>query len=278
MHAEVFVCVLQWTVQVSSQAMLSIIFLSFAFIYQLSTTFGDNRLNYYDPKIELGVIQNWYNMVKSPLHDDTSMTQLDNEAKSMVGQKDRYMDKYLKRAKDLYRAKWKESSKCVSDLTRAECLVVMMFTDEFYREYNQESTKRNWKPYRVYTTLLTSALKKLAKFDPIPKGKSLYRGVKFRPLQPTSERIFWKAFTSTSLNYEIAKQFAGRDGTVLEFKSPASIVAGKVGTLTKFPQQEEVILMPFEAFDVVPDGGQGFHFKTSKTQELLKRTFRLGKL
>lgn len=245
--------------------MLPIFFVAYAFIYQLPTTSGDRNLNYYDAKGELKIIQEWYNLVKSPLDETKALDELKKEAKSEAGKQGTQMNDFLTDA-------FAKRKKCaqVKTLPQAECLVVMMYTNKFYIEYNQASTNRNWKPYRVYTTLLMSALKKLAGIYPLPPGTTVYRGIKVKANSPpTGSRLFWKAFTSTSLNYEIAKEYAGEDGTILEFQLPDSRYAAKVDKLSNFPQ-EEVLLLPFEAFDFVKADNKGIHFKTSKTQELLK--------
>ena len=260
--------------QASLRTMFSISFLAFSFIYQLSTTSGDS-LDYYDAKKRLDIVELWYHKVKDPLID--AITQLNAEATNQTGKNGSRMDYYLQRAKSDYHRKWNDSIKCVSDLTQEECLAVMMYTDEFYKEYNLASSRSIWTPYKVYTTLLTSGLKKLAQFDPIHDA-TLYLGIRFKAESPICRRIFWKAFTSTSLNVTIARGFAGLNGTVLEFRPPASSVAGKVGMLTNFPQQKEVILLPFEEFDVVQDVDQGFYFKSTKIQKVLKPTIRVGKL
>ena len=46
--------------------------------------------------------------------------------------------------------------------------------------------------------------------------KTLYRGVKFQT--PNNQSGYWSAFTSTSLNKDIAQNFAGPSGTVFEIR------------------------------------------------------------
>lgn len=246
--------------------MLLIFFLAFAFIYQLSSTSESSSLNYYDAEAELNVIREWYEMVRIPLDETTSMKQLGNEAWNVTGKPGTRMNEYLHRAISL--------NKSVSGLTRAECLVVTMYTDDndaraFYREYNVASTNRIWQPYCIYTTRLMSALGKLAKIEPLPTNATLYRGISFRPETPRARRIFWKAFTSTSLDFQTANYFAGPYGTILVFQPPASRHAAQIWKLSKFSMEKEVILLPFEAFDFWYANDRELYFNISETQELL---------
>jgi len=254
-------------------AMLQFFFLAFAFYFPLSTSSPLPSLNYYDANSahDQHIIREWYNMVKIPLDDTTSMQQLTNEAKDTTGKPvGSRMLEYLHRV-----MQWQYQSKCagVPGLTIAECLTVQMYTDGFYIEYNQATTNRNWRPYRVYTTLMMSALRKLSKIDPVPPGYTLYRGINFKATPPTSKRIVWKALTSTSLNIAVAKQFAGKNGMIFRFKPPSSRFAAKVSKLSRY-NQDEVLLFPFEAFDLLfVDKWGGFNFKTSKTQSLLAHSY-----
>jgi len=237
-----------------------------------SVIFGSKRLDYYKDVGMWNVIQEWYEMVKSPLDQETSKKQLEKEAKSNRDKPGTRMYKYLEKAKKVYREQ--KINKLVSGLTYEECLAVIMYTNDgdgraFYKEYNVASTNRKWKPYKTYTTLLLSALRKLAK--PLPRGTHLYRGVrsKLGP-PPAGSRIFWKSFTSATLNYDVAKEkFAGPDGIILEFEPPASRYAARVGELSPF-NEEEVILLPFEAFDYLGSKGRRYYFTSSETPKCLK--------
>src|SRR6218665_347392 len=135
--------------------MLPIFSLAFAFSFQLSTSSPIPNLNYYDANSahDQHIIREWYNIVKIPLDDTTSMTQLTNEAMDKTGKPvGSRMLGYLQRV-----LQWQYQSKCagVPGLTLAECQAVQMYTDGFYIEYNNATTNRNWKPYRVYTTIIT---------------------------------------------------------------------------------------------------------------------------
>jgi hypothetical protein len=249
--------------------MLPIFFLAFAFINQLSTTAVLGSLNYYDADRDLDVIKVWYDMVKNPLNEKKAMGLLRDEAKDEKGKENSLMDDFLQRAI--------KSKRCasVTDMTLAECLVVIMYTAEglgksFYKEYNAASIEKKWQPYKVYTTLLMSALQKLAKIHPIPKNAILYRGIDSKAERPNAKSIFLMAFTSTSLDLKTAQKFAGSEGMILEFHPPHSRYAAQLGKSSKFLEEKEILLPPFIAFDLlnVDRSGSDFKFKTSKVQKL----------
>lgn len=240
-------------------------YLPYAFTYQLPPaaialpvpiyTYTSPRLNYYDAYSERHVIQDWYNnMVKSPLDETTSMIRLYDEAGNVAGKSGSRMLEYLQRVRNY--------NKWVPGLTSAECLTVQMYTDGFAFEYNPAMIKRNWRPYRVYTTIVISALQKLSKIYPIQPGLTLYRGISFKASPPTSKTIVWKALTSTSLNIEVAKKFTGKNGMILKFKPPSSSYAARVGILTRYIEEDEVILFPLRRFDFLfVDSWGGFNFR-----------------
>src|SRR6218665_1784200 len=208
----------------------------------------DRALDYYDAYRDQHLILEWKAIISSPIDEWSSMQQLENEANNMNGKRDSQMSEYLNRAMDVYHH--------VSGMTQAECLVVIMFTDDsderaFFREYNRASANRIWQPYKVYTTLLVSALRKLTEIDPIPPGATLYRGLNFKAEPPRARQIFWKAFTSTSLDIKVAEGFAGPDGTILEFQPPASRRAARIRKLSNYYEEDEVLLLPFEAFHFI---------------------------
>lgn len=253
--------------------MLPIFFLAFAFICHLPKTAAvpSRSLQYYDADSELDVktIKEWYDMVKTPLDEETSLDELKKEA-SEAGKRGSVMNEFLRRA-----IKFNSCDK-VPDLTRAECLVVTMYTagnseTPFHSEYNAASINKEWQPYKVYTTLFMSALQKLARIYPIPKDTILYRGINYTPERPSAKHLFLKRFSSTSLNLKTAQEFAGSEGMILEFHPPHSRYAARVNKLSALFHEDEVILPPFIAFDLLNADGSDSHFKfeTSEVQVLL---------
>lgn len=218
-------------------------------------------LDYYDADKEQHIVRQWEAMVSSSIDETTAMSQLYNEAEALTSNKDSRMFEYLQRAI--------KSNRCLPGLTRPECLVVLMYTDDgasraFVKEFNRASTNKNWQPYRVYTTLLVSALRKLTEIDPIPPGATLYRGINFKAEPPKAERIFWKAFTSTSLDQKVAEEtFGGSSGTILEFQPPASRRGARIRKLSNYYTEDEVLLLPFEEFHFLSAKDQTLYFSSS---------------
>src|SRR6218665_813029 len=120
-------------------AMLPIFFLTLAFTLHLPTSSPLPSLNYYDANSDLHIIREWYNMVKIPLDGPTSMMELCSEANDKTGKMDTQMIVYLQKV-----TQWQSKCASVPSLTVAECLVVMMYKDGFYREYDQATTNPNW--------------------------------------------------------------------------------------------------------------------------------------
>lgn len=125
-----------------------------------------------------------------------------------------------------------------------------MFTDDssekaFYKTFNIACTKKSWQSYRVFSTLLTSAIVKLGKVFPVPPNATLYRGLGHKLKPPAATRFTFKSFTSASLSLETARQFSGSNGTILSFQPQQSCRAARIENLSKFGE-DEVIILPFE--------------------------------
>lgn len=223
----------------------------------------DCHLRVYDADKEMDVIREWHDLVKDPIDEGTALRQLLIEACDEDNIKNpRIMCETFLAAKS--------ANMCVPGLTRAECVAVTMYTMEyngFYQEFNNASAYGVWAPYRVYTTLLFSAVKKLAAIEPVPIDASLYRGMRVTCSPPNAKRIFWKTFTSTSLNKDVASFFG--ESTFNEFKTPATIFGARIKNLSAISFEEEVLIPPFEVFDFLKADGQMFYFSASKQQDLL---------
>jgi hypothetical protein len=265
--------------------MLPIFFLAFALVCQLQTTAAQpvpsrRPLDYYDAdsKLDVNALKEWYDMVKTPLDEETSLQQLEKEAleANKIDSIDSVMYWYLGKAKTSKQCLKSYRDVSVPGVSEAECLAVVMYTlgdspTPFYSQYNAASINKEWQPYKVYTTLLMSAIQKMTKIDPIPPERALYRGIKFTAERPNAERIFLKAFSSTSLDLKVAQEFAEPKGMILEFQPPHSRYAARVRKLSLLFYEEEVILPPFIAFDVLNVDGSNsdFKFKTSEVQKIL---------
>ena len=73
-------------------------------------------------------------------------------------------------------------NKSVDGVSNAECIAVLMYTDDgsakaFYKDFNAATKTKSWKEYITFTTLLVSAIQKLAILHSIPLDATLYRGL-----------------------------------------------------------------------------------------------------
>jgi hypothetical protein len=155
----------------------------------------------------------------------------------------------------------------VDGLSKAEMMTVTMYTGWFYRRYNAQVRLGNLDKYKVFTSLFFNALKKLDALYPVPVNTTLYRGMSIRVKTPESKRIHFKQFVSTSTERRIAENF-GRS-TFMIFEPPISIIAAPVQNLSHFPFEAEVLISPFEAFELTRREGNTMYFRSAKKQELL---------
>lgn len=220
-------------------------------------------LRAYDADKDLEKIRQWHDLIKAPVDASTAMRQLLIESCDDV-------ERYIMCNTFLFARR--ERKPCPSGLTSAECLAVTMYSAEvaggFYREFNNASSYGVWEPYRVYTSLLYSAVKKLAAIEPVPVGAKLYRGMSLVCRPPDAKRIFWKTFTSTTLDEEIAGYFGSL--TSLVFEGQATLVGARIKNLSLIEIEDEVLIPPFETFDFLKAEQQKFYFSSSKEQELLR--------
>ena len=79
----------------------------------------------------------------------------------------------------------------------------------------------------------------------VEPGKTLYRGVnkKFE----TTQSGFWSAFSSTSLNINVARGFAGSNGTIFEIRLSQTEPHpnASISNVSAYPSEEEVLILPF---------------------------------
>lgn len=220
-------------------------------------------LRAYDADRDLETIRRWHDLIKAPVDASTAMRQLlvescDDEERDVMC--------------NTFLFARRERKPCPSGLTSAECLAVTMYSAEvaggFYRVFNNASAYGVWEPYRVYTSLLYAAVRKLAAIEPVPVGAKLYRGMSLACRPPDARRIFWKTFTSTTLDEEIAGYFGSM--TSLVFEGQATLVGARIKNLSLIEMEEEVLIPPFETFDFLKADKQTFYFSSSKEQELLR--------
>jgi len=110
-----------------------------------------------------------------------------------------------------------------------------------------------------YTEKLTMAIRLL--FDSSANIARVFRGLSaeggvdvdfYRQCQRNGKQVQWNSFTSTSLSRDVALNFA-RDGGVLFTikRDPTHAAAADIGAFSQFPNEQEVLLLPMQIFDVV---------------------------
>ena len=159
--------------------------------------------------------------------------------------------------------------KIVSGLSRAECVAVLMYTLEYppyYKQFNKDCFSGQWKNHKVFSALLVSACVKLAKNDPVKQ--KLYRGTDCHLESLGSTAFFWPQFSSSSLKEAEALKFA--NSTVLEFSSCR--YGAKIKQLSAFPNEEEVLILPFEAFVNTQIKSPKMYFTSCDDQPLMSQT------
>ena len=112
-----------------------------------------------------------------------------------------------------------------------------------------------------YTVKLVSAVRLL--YDGAADISEVYRGVSrnkvdvafYEQAKRDGEQVQWNAFTSTSRSRDVALRFAKRegDGGVLFVitREPTHAAAADVRSVSQFPDEQEVLLLPMQVFDVV---------------------------
>ena len=120
-----------------------------------------------------------------------------------------------------------------------------------------------------YTVKLVSAVRLL--YDGSADTSKVYRGVSrkkvdvafYEQAKRDGEQVQWNAFTSTSRSREVALRFAKRegDGGVLFViaRRHAHAAAADVSSVSQFPDEQEVLLLPMQVFDVVDVRDCGTH-------------------
>jgi hypothetical protein len=73
------------------------------------------------------------------------------------------------------------------------------------------------------------------------------KNFRFSSYQKVGDCFYWKNFTSTSLNAEIAAKFKNTNGTIFHIKS----ISGKdISLFSIYEAEKEVLFLPFTYFFV----------------------------
>ena len=169
----------------------------------------------------------------------------------------------------------KYANKNVAGLTKAECIVVTMYTvnhPSFYKTFNDRCRAGNWGFYKVFSALLFTACTKLNKKYPIKETEVLYRGLNKEMSFSKSGKFYWPQFTSFSMSKEIAEQFSKSSNTILKLSS--CVFGARIDDLSVYGKEYEVLISPFEAFHFISESKQNGQTQMSvsgcRTQPFIK--------
>ena len=127
------------------------------------------------------------------------------------------------------------------------------YTSNFYYQCNKILQDRDQKVAKLkgYLHFIFKGLQNM------PNVKvDVFRGLKARSM-PTihkfysqGQKVHWSGFSSTTTNFNVARNFAGHGGIVIKLK----IVSGKIlGSASALAREEEILLMPNFAAVVISD-------------------------
>lgn len=142
----------------------------------------------------------------------------------------------------------------------AESIAINWYTSNaVYADFNRASSNRDIDKYKYLYCLLCSGLGKLMETDEykVNVNKTLYRGITGLHKQPNVTQIYWKSFTSTSLEKKTACNFSRsgpkytKPGTLLVFEPPQKICGAKIDAFSFRKEESEVLIMPFQCYDVL---------------------------
>ena len=116
-----------------------------------------------------------------------------------------------------------------------------------------------------YTVKLVSAVRLL--YDGSADTSKVYRGVSrkkvdvafYEQAKRDGEQVQWNAFTSTSRSREVALRFAEAGVLFVITRDPTHAAAADVSSVSQFPAEQEVLLLPMQVFDVVDVRDCGTH-------------------
>ena len=119
-----------------------------------------------------------------------------------------------------------------------------------------------------YTVKLVSAVRLL--YDgsaDISEVYEVYRGMSrkkvdvafYEQAKRDGEQVQWNAFTSTSRSREVALRFAEAGVLFVITRDPTHAAAADVSSVSQFPAEQEVLLLPMQVFDVVDVRDCGTH-------------------
>lgn len=124
---------------------------------------------------DLEVLRRWNRTINNPVNPIVAIVDLKRESQDVEGKSGTRMAHYLNMAIDKYNG-------VSTDLCEAECVVLGMYTADddanaFYKELNAATRKQQYIPYHVFSSVLLSAVTKLASTSPLKPGTTVFRGL-----------------------------------------------------------------------------------------------------
>ncbi|XP_072042240.1 uncharacterized protein [Amphiura filiformis] len=162
-------------------------------------------------------------------------------------------------------------------LTRNEVLAIICYTLEkppVYRYFNSDNRKgyaADGIDFPILWYLLKEACRKtLASFPKTERTKDLYRGTSVPFSASPGQIIRFGAFTSATQSKKVADEFQNQQNTT----GTQFVITSKLGAPIKFlsayPEEEEVLIPPYEAFEVVSvEGTARIFVKSAVPDELV---------
>lgn len=181
-------------------------------------------------------VRQWYRLIEDGVPQDKAWDRLRSEAT-------------VSTAPAEYRDSWKTHSVArdvlsINDLTRAEYLVLRMYTADsylFYKRFNEDCRNSKWTFYTVFTSLLQTALCKRRRKH-AETYVTLYRGMNCKAYVDARDDLYSPNFMSASMSKAIAKKF-GKEQIVI-----ATSTIGCIAENSVYPEEVETLIPPFQCF------------------------------
>lgn len=186
----------------------------------------------------------WYRLIEDGVPQDKAWDWLRDEAT-------------LATAPAEYRGSWTKHSVAqeilsINDLTRAECLVLRMYTADtnfFYKKFNADCRNSKWNFYTVFTSLLQTTLCKRRRKH-AENYVMLYHGMHCEARVDVRDGVYSPNFMSTTQSEAMAEKF-GKQKIVLKTSTTGSIADKSI-----YPGEMETLIPPFQCFTLKENASQ----------------------
>ena len=162
-------------------------------------------------------------------------------------------------------------------LSRDEVLALICYTLEkppVYRYFNNDNRKGyagDGKDFPILSYLLKEACRKILASCPKPeRTRDLYRGTSIPFSASVGQIVRFGAYTSSTQSKKVADEFRVKQGS----SGTQFVITSKLGAPIKFlsayPEEEEVLIPPYETFEVVKvEGTECIYMKSIVPDDLV---------